>query len=77
METENNKNETLLGVIINRDLKFDARIKSLCRKATQKLISLSRINKYFTYEQYLLLVNSVLKPTLPIVLGFQCFAHRS
>ena len=36
IEIESSGNETL-GVILDNDLKFDAHIKSLCRKATQRL----------------------------------------
>lgn len=35
-------------VIIVSDLKFDAHIKFLCRKAAQKLSDLYQINKSFT-----------------------------
>ena len=45
-ETESSRNETLLGIIFDSALKFDARIKSLYRKAAHKLSAFSRINKY-------------------------------
>ena len=64
IETESSGNETLLGVILDNDLQFEAHTKSLCRKAAQKLSPLSRVNKYLTLQcdQKLLIVNSVVKP---------------
>ena len=62
IEIESSKNKTLLGVI------FDAHIKFLCSNVALKLSPLSRINKYLSYNQKLLFVNSVLKGHLPIVL---------
>ena len=35
--------ETMLGVKIDKNLKFDSHIKSLCKKAAQKLGSLQNI----------------------------------
>ena len=54
-EVESSRNETLLGVILNSDLKFDAHIKSLSRVAAQKLSALSRIKNIFhmTKSSYL------------------------
>ena len=62
IEIESSKNKTLLGVI------FDAHIKFLCSNVALKLSALSRINKYLSYNQKLLFVNSVIKRHLPIVL---------
>ena len=53
--------ENHIILILDNDLMFDAHIKSLCRESAQKLSALSRINKYLSYDQKLLLVNSVLK----------------
>ena len=46
---------SLLGVILDNNLKVDAHIKSLCRKAAQKLSALSRITNIFhmTRSSYL------------------------
>ena len=51
----------LLGILVDRDLSFDKHIKSLCRKAGQKLNALARIINYFTYDQKRLLLNSIIK----------------
>ena len=51
----------LLGILINRDLSFDKHIKSLCRKAGQKLNALARISNYLTHDQKHLLLNPNIK----------------
>ena len=43
--------EKLHGILIDRDLSFDKHIKSLCRKAGQKLNALTRISNYLTHDQ--------------------------
>ena len=37
IEIESSKNETLLGVTLDNDLKLNVHIKSLCRKVAHKL----------------------------------------
>ena len=61
IEIESNKNKLLIGVILDNDLKFDAHIKSLCKNATLKLSAFCQINKYLSYYQNFLFVNSVVK----------------
>ena len=41
----------LLGVTIDRDLKFDNRVLKLCSRANQKLITLSRIAKLLSFNK--------------------------
>ena len=53
--------EKLLGILTDRDLSFDKHIKSLCRKAGQKLNALARISNYLTHDQKRLLLNSIIK----------------
>ena len=58
----NNKIETstevtLLGVKIDKQLKFKTHIEKLCRKAAYKLHALRRIRKYLTVEKAKLLAN--------------------
>ena len=43
--------EKLLGILIDSNLSFDKHIKSLCRKAGQKLNILARISNYLTQDQ--------------------------
>ena len=53
--------EKLLDILIDRDLSFDKQIKSLYRKAGQKLNALVRISNYLTHDQKRLLLNSIIK----------------
>ena len=53
--------EKLLGILIHRDSSFDKHIKSLCRKAGQKLNVLARISNYVTRDQKSLLLNLIIK----------------
>ena len=53
--------EKLLGILTDRDLRFDKHIKLLCRKAGQKLNALTRISNYLTYDPKRLLRNSIIK----------------
>ena len=43
IETESSKNEILLCVTLDNNLKLNAHIKPLCRKATHKLSGFSKI----------------------------------
>ena len=40
---ETNTKEVLLGITIDKDLKFDDHVNSLCKKACQKLHALARL----------------------------------
>ena len=44
-------NVKLLGVTIDRDLKFDKHVLKLCSKANQKLSALSRMAKLFFFNK--------------------------
>ena len=41
----------LLGITINRDLKFDKHVTKLCSKANQKLSALSRMAKLLSFNK--------------------------
>ena len=57
---ENSKEEAILGINIDNKLTFDSHIKSMCRKAGQKLSALSRISPYLeTGKKELLFKNMV------------------
>ena len=43
--------QKLLGILIDRDLKFDEYILSQCKKAGKKLTALIRITKFLTFAQ--------------------------
>ena len=46
-----NKQQTLLGILIDRDLKFDEYVLPQCKKAGKKLTTLIRISKFMTFGQ--------------------------
>ena len=58
---ENSKEELILGITIDSKLTFDSHIKSICRKAGQKLISLSRISPYLETDKKELLFKCLVK----------------
>ena len=51
-------NVKLLGVNIDRDLKFNGHMLNICSKANRKLTILSRMFKYLTFEKKRILVRS-------------------
>ena len=55
---ESSTEVTLLGVKIDKQLKFKSHIEELCRKAAYKLHALRRIRKYLTVEKAKLLANA-------------------
>ena len=58
---ENSKKEVILGITINNKLFFDSHMKSMCRKAGQKLSALSRIPPYLETDKKELLRKSMVK----------------
>ena len=58
---ENSIEELILGVTIDNKLTFDNHIKSICRKAGQKLSALSRISPYLETDKKGLLFKSMVK----------------
>ena len=56
---ENWKEEVILGITIDNKLTFDSHIKSICRKADQKLSALSRISPYLETDKKELLFKSM------------------
>ena len=51
----------LLGLHIDRDLKFTSHVSKLCTQAGQKLTAISRIAKFMSLEKRKLLINSFFK----------------
>ena len=56
--------EKLLGILTDRDLSFDNHIKSLYKRAGQKLNALARTSNYLTRDQKRLFSNSIIKSQL-------------
>ena len=52
----------LLGIKIDNNLKFNNHIKSICRKACQKLSVLLKISSNLSIKQTKLLYKSMIKP---------------
>ena len=52
------KCEKLLGIKIDNNLHFKEHIKSLCKKASQKINTLSRLASLINFEQRILITNS-------------------
>ena len=63
---ESSTEVTILGVKIDKQLKFKSHIEELCRKAAYKLHVLRRVRKYLTAEKAKLLANASLKVSLPM-----------
>ena len=58
---ESSSYEKLHGILIDRHLSFDKHIKSLCRKAGQKLNALAQTSNFLTHDQKRFLLNSAIK----------------
>ena len=58
---EKSKEEVVLGVTIDNKLTFDSHIKSICRKASQKLSALLRITNYLNSSQKKLIFCRMIK----------------
>ena len=48
---ESNTKEILLGITIDRDLKFDEHVNNLCKKACQKLNALVRLAPFMNVDK--------------------------
>ena len=60
IEISNSKCEKLLGIKIDSKLMFDSYVKSLCKKASQKLNALSRVAYQLDFNQGKLLMNALI-----------------
>ena len=58
---ENSKEEVISGITIDNKLTFDSHIKSMCRKAGQKLSALSTTSPYLETDKKELLFKSMVK----------------
>ena len=50
--------EKLLGLNLDRDLKFTSHVSKICAKAGQKLAAISRIVKYMSFEKRRMLIKT-------------------
>ena len=69
---EKSKEVVVLGITIDKKLTFDSHIKSICRKAGQKLGALLRITNYLNSSQkaYFLRNDKISIQLLPFNLNF-------
>ena len=58
---ETNTKEVLLGITIDKDLKFDDHVNSLCKKAWQKLNVLARLAPYMNVEKRRLIMKAFIE----------------
>ena len=77
-----NKNESstevpLLGVKIDKQLKFESHTDEVCRKASYKLHALRRIRKYLTVEKAKLLANAFINSQFTYAPLIWMFAGKS
>ena len=54
----NSQSEKLLGIVIDKNLKFDEHVTCLCKKASQKLHALARVSKFMNIEQRKKIMNA-------------------
>ena len=70
---KSSKAKNLLGINLDKNLKFDIHGESVCQKANRKLNTLARIVNYTEPPKRLILMNEFLNLNLIIVLIFGCF----
>ena len=76
-KTESSTEVMLLGVKIDKQLKFKSHIEELCRKAAYKLHALRRIRKYLTVEKAKLLANAFINSQFTYAPLIWMFAGKS
>ena len=63
----------LLGINLDKNLKFDINVESICQKANRNLNALARITNYMELPKRRILMNAFFKSHLIIVLLFGYF----
>ena len=58
---ENSKEQKILGVAIDNKLNFKSHISELCKKASHKIATLSRLSSYLHNSEKKLMFNSIIK----------------
>ena len=74
---ESSTEVTLLGVKIDKKLKFKNHIEELCRKTVYKLLALRRIRKYLTVEKVKFLANAFINSQFTYAPLVWMFAGKS
>ena len=70
---KSSKVKRLLGINLDKNLKFDIHVQSICQKANGKLNAVAIITNYMELPKKRFLMNAFLKLSLIIVLLFRCF----
>ena len=63
----------LLGVTIDKELKFDKHFSKICSKASRKLTVLARMSKFLTFEKRKTIFKTFVELQFNIVHLFGCF----
>ena len=61
IEMKNNKEEKILGVIIDSEIKFKSHLKNICKKASQKIWALPRLINYLNNSKKKMIFNAFIK----------------
>ena len=61
---EKNTKEVLLGITIDKNLKFDDHVNSLCKKACQKLNALAQLAPYMSVEKRRIIMKAFIESQL-------------
>ena len=61
IEMKNSKEEKILGVIIDNKLRFKSHVKNLCKKASQKIWTLSRLINYLNDSNKNIIFNALIE----------------
>ena len=67
------KQKKLLGILTDRDLKFNEYVLSQCKKAGKKLTALIRISKFMTFGQRRNIMKAFIKSQFGYCPLFGCF----
>ena len=62
---QSSTNETLLGVLIDSELRFDEHISLICTKVDRKLNTLGRTANFMSYEKRCLIMKAFTDYSIP------------
>ena len=68
--------QKLLGVVVDRDLKLDTHVSSICKKAGIKLNFLTRVSKYLDFKKKIVIHKSTVALCLTLCLFFRTFFRK-
>ena len=74
---QNSKEKKFLGVIIDNKLNFKIHISELCKKDSQKIVTLSRLSSYLHNSEKKIIFNSIIKLQFSYCPLVQIFCART